>query len=279
MIAGLVLRAPGVGAAILLTVIIAGALAAIVHLTTTRAAKQAVMRAAHQHMPALVRRRAQLLTVDAYGAIQTDKWIKEVRYFYDSQVSTTLSNRQRKAADKNWDEIVRLVSSAVAAAAVETPAFSGVCVEQLSPIEFETYCADRLREAGWDARTTKGSGDQGVDVVAERAGVRVALQCKLYATPIGNKAVQEVAAGRVHYGAQCAAVVSNRSYTPAAEQLARSNRVLLLHHTQLDGLAEMIGETVRLPPNPSPSEFHRPQPEPFRPAAPGPARSSFGLRR
>jgi restriction system protein len=50
--------------------------------------------------------------------------------------------------------------------------------------------------------------------------VRVVLQCKLYGGPVGNKAVQEAAAGRAHERADFGIVVTNNRYTSAAEQLA-----------------------------------------------------------
>jgi len=195
----------------------------IVHLMTIKAAKQAVVEAANRHMPALLRRRAQLLTVDANGTVQTDKWVQEIEYFYNTQISGSLSEGQRKAVAKNWADIVGLIESQIGSAAASAPAFVGMALSEMTPGEFEASCAERLRRAGWNARVIGRSGDQGVDVIAERGNVRVALQCKLYSTPIGNKAVQEIVAGRVHYDAQHAAVVSNRPYTPSAEQLARSS--------------------------------------------------------
>jgi restriction system protein len=58
---------------------------------------------------------------------------------------------------------------------------------------------------------------------------------------VGNKAVQEAVAGRAHYGAQFSGVVSNATFTPSAKQLAASNAVLLLHFSELDGLADRLG--------------------------------------
>src|SRR5271170_979896 len=63
--------------------------------------------------------------------------------------------------------------------------------EDLTPSEFEQRCAEAMRLAGWSATITGRSGDQGVDVLAERRGVLVVLQCKRSAKHIGNKAVQE----------------------------------------------------------------------------------------
>jgi restriction system protein len=113
-------------------------------------------------------------------------------------------------------------------------------VSGLSPLAYEEYCAVMLRDAGWQAQTTPLQ-DQGVDVIATLRGVKVAIQCKMYAHPVGNRAVQEIVAGRVHYGAHVAVVVSTASYTAAARELASSTQVLLLHHDQLPMLERLAG--------------------------------------
>ena len=84
------------------------------------------------------------------------------------------------------------------------------------------------------------SRDQGVDVVAEKDDVRVVIQCKKYARPVGNKSVQEVAAARAHEQARYGIVVTNNRYTPAAEQLASTNGILLLHYSDLQNLHNLI---------------------------------------
>lgn len=50
--------------------------------------------------------------------------------------------------------------------------------DDMTPTEFEERCAEAMRLAGWSAQKTKASGDQGVDVIAERNGISVVLQCK-----------------------------------------------------------------------------------------------------
>ncbi|MBV4366500.1 restriction endonuclease [Erwinia phyllosphaerae] len=70
----------------------------------------------------------------------------------------------------------------------------------MSPVEYEAYCAEVLKENGGSARTTKASGDQGVDVMAEINGNTVAIQCKKYSRPISNSAVQEVSSGAKFWG-------------------------------------------------------------------------------
>ena len=90
-----------------------------------------------------------------------------------------------------------------------------------------------MEEKGWSVIKTATTGDQGVDLVAAKQDVRVAIQCKRYTGTIGNSAVQQVAAGRLLYATNYAVVVSNSSYTKSAVELARSANVMLLHHEDL----------------------------------------------
>lgn len=110
----------------------------------------------------------------------------------------------------------------------------------LRPVDYEQYCAQQLRSAGWSADTTKASGDQGTDIIATKGNLRLVVQCKLYNHPVGNKAVQEIAAARTHESADYAAVVSNMRYTAAAEELAATNGVLLLHHADLRSIDDLL---------------------------------------
>jgi restriction system protein len=67
--------------------------------------------------------------------------------------------------------------------------------------EFEHFCADLLRKVGFSEVTvTPGSGDQGVDVLAVKNGIKYAIQCKNYASALSNTPVQEVSAGKQFYG-------------------------------------------------------------------------------
>ena len=45
--------------------------------------------------------------------------------------------------------------------------------------DFEYFCADLLRLNGFiEVNVTKGSGDQGVDILAVKDGIKYAVQCK-----------------------------------------------------------------------------------------------------
>ena len=196
-----------------------------------------------RHSSVLGRRRTQLLTRDAYGAPECDRWRKELERFLDTQVLPDLSIRQRKQAAKIWPKLKNLVELEAQKAEANLDALS-IPAQKMSPADFEAHCAQRLRKAGWSAYVTKTSRDQGVDVIAELAGTKAVFQCKLYSQRVGNKAVQQAATGRSHYGAEYAAVVSNATFTQSARELAASNKVLLLHFSELDSLATRLGLTA-----------------------------------
>lgn len=142
-----------------------------------------------------------------------------------------------------WLLVAYVIFGAIFAAWLEgrTPRYA----DTTTPLGFEQHCVNILIGAGWIARTTVASGDQGVDITAEKAGRRVVLQCKLYSQPVGNKAVQEVIAGRMFAGADAAAVVTNATYTRSARDLARRTGVLLLTAHDLRKADKLFGIPTR----------------------------------
>ena len=107
--------------------------------------------------------------------------------------------------------------------------------------EFENYCISLLNKNGWTASNTRVSGDQGVDIFASFGNIKVVFQCKMYAKPVGNKAVQEIIAGKNFAKVDIAAVVSNQGFTISAKQLAEETRVHLLHYSDLAEFSKKLG--------------------------------------
>ena len=92
--------------------------------------------------------------------------------------------------------------------------------------DFERYCADCLLKKGFTkAEVTSGSGDHGVDIIAEQNGIRFGIQCKLYQGQIPNKAVQEAYTGASFYDCDVAVIMSNSKLTKQADEEARKLRV------------------------------------------------------
>ena len=94
--------------------------------------------------------------------------------------------------------------------------------------DFEYYCAELLKKRGFqEVEVTKGSGDYGIDILAEKEGVTYAIQCKRYLEPVGIDAVQQVYAGRAFYECHVAVVLTNQTFTNAAITLADKLGVVL----------------------------------------------------
>ena len=100
--------------------------------------------------------------------------------------------------------------------------------------DFENYCANLLIAYGFkNIEVTKGSGDQGVDIIGYYNGYKYAIQCKRYSKKLGNSPVQEVVAGKNFYNCQNAMVITNNYFTNAAIQLAKANNVELWDRNNL----------------------------------------------
>ena len=88
---------------------------------------------------------------------------------------------------------------------------------------YEMHVARKMRWRGWLlVRRVGQSGDFGADVIARGLLFsKIVVQCKCYSGKVGVKAVQEVCAAKMYYGASRAAVATNSEFTAAAKKLAR----------------------------------------------------------
>lgn len=105
--------------------------------------------------------------------------------------------------------------------------------------DFELFCAELLKMRGFqDVQVTKGSGDYGIDILAEKDGVTYGIQCKCYGTPVGVKAVQEAYAGRDYYDRMVGAVLTNQYFTTPAVEAAKKLKILLWDRGYLESMME-----------------------------------------
>lgn len=105
--------------------------------------------------------------------------------------------------------------------------------------QFEYFCADILRKNGFsNVEVTQGSGDHGIDILAEKDGITYAIQCKCYSSNIGNAAVQQAYTGKGFYHKDIAVVLTNRYFTTQAVEEAKALGVKLWDR---DNLNSMIG--------------------------------------
>lgn len=174
----------------------------------------------------------QLAYKDDYGIIKTDSFKRELKYFIKNIIEP-----ENNIAEYNQEDLIeKIVNNMKENVNIDEVSFSS----NISPYDFEKQCAQMLNKYGWSARTTQKSSDQGIDVIAEKNGSSVAIQCKLYSQPVGNKAVQEANSGKFFYKTDYAAVVTNNTYTSSARQLAQNCGVFLLSYEDLADLDKII---------------------------------------
>jgi len=181
------------------------------------------------YAPELLRKRRQFLVDRGYGIKNTKRWDEEKAFFLQNVVAQQVREAYIEIGATDLSAYIESVLDGFKCATPTAPKAN-------SPIAYEQYCGDLLIKAGWQVSSTPCTGDQGADIIAKKYGRVVVIQCKQYSRPVGNKAVQEANAARLHYGADAAVVVSNMTYTRSAQELAGTTNVLLLHHEQLPKL-------------------------------------------
>lgn len=113
-----------------------------------------------------------------------------------------------------------------------------------TPTEFEDYIADLFRKLGFKAQAVGGSYDEGVDVVAEKDGIKHYIQCKKFIT--STVRVHDV---RDFYGAIADHLATGKGYfittnkfTLEAEKFAEDKPIELIDGFRLIKYIRMVGK-------------------------------------
>jgi hypothetical protein len=203
--------------------------------------------AVQQHMNVLRSKWKQLTYLDDYGNFVDDDWRREARYFAETVIAPklvfdplTFESDVEQAAYTVGYEVLEHESALGGLTTDPTAEYDPF----MPGIEFEQLVERLLSSAGATVRRTPVTGDQGVDLLADYAGVTVAIQCKRSGSSIGNKAVQEVNAGRGFYSASSAWVVSDAPFTKGARQLASSLDVELVQYLTIHDHLKRLATSV-----------------------------------
>lgn len=106
-------------------------------------------------------------------------------------------------------------------------------IDKMSGIQFENFLSLLFQDLGFSVKTTPRTGDFGADLILHKDNRKIVVQAKRYAKSVGIKAVQEVSSAVKHYKADEAWVVTNSSFTNAANELSKSNQVKLISRENL----------------------------------------------
>lgn len=193
--------------------------------------REKLIAAVELHHPALERNLHRAVRQNDYGVITEDNRNAALREFFDSISLQTDRLDFEEAVDVTYEHLE------ICRARLQANGFE----PDLLPadgLDFENWVANSLALFGWEAQTTPAGGDQGLDVIAKRDGRSLGLQCKLYGSAVGNKAVQEAYAGRPFHGVQKVGVISNAGFTSSAKGLAHSTGVYLFSPNDIPTMFE-----------------------------------------
>ena len=102
-----------------------------------------------------------------------------------------------------------------------------VDIDLMSGIQFEEFLCQYFNNQGYVCSQTKATGDQGVDLIAKKGDLIIAIQAKCYSGTVGNHAVMEAFAGMKYYQANRCRVITNSTFSKSAIELAKANDVIL----------------------------------------------------
>jgi restriction system protein len=152
------------------------------------------------------------------------RYSDETRQFVREKLQTVAS----KSGQTLSDELCSLFPDADSTCNSNAECYGLLDIDTMDGHDFEYWCASLLEKLGYiDVEVTRGSGDQGVDVLAKKDGIRYAIQCKRYTSDLGNTPIQEVNAGKTIYHCHVGAVITNRYFTKGAKEAAEATGVLL----------------------------------------------------
>lgn len=205
--------------------------------------EQRIRECVNEHFDTLYVKKGQGIYKNEYGEVIADGWKRELEYFICNIIFPE-KHLDESYMQEKWVNIVNFFDKyfiEILERKIKNNESSPSIIIHTG-VDYENYVESLLLSGGFEVARTPTTGDQGVDLVAEKNGIRIAIQCKYYSKPVGNKAVQEVVAGRDFYNCQIACVVSNNSFTPSARKIANVAKVLLLNDNQIaTKLNELVG--------------------------------------
>ena len=110
-------------------------------------------------------------------------------------------------------------------------------IDTMDGLVFEHYVAALLKTQGFQNVSLTEKYDYGVDIIAEKDGIRWGVQVKRYSGLVKAAAVRQVVTGLNIYGCDQAMVVTNSTFSTVAQKLARSNNCVLVDRNKLDKLS------------------------------------------
>jgi restriction system protein len=140
-----------------------------------------------------------------------------------------LSMREEKLCDVLEHYIDREKYRNISESIPKTPQSIG----SLDGTDFELLLQRLYLAKGFQVQRIGGVGDQGGDLIANKAGDRLLIQAKRYTGSVPNAAVQQAFTAKTHHNCTSAAVVTTGEFTREAREVAKTTGVRLIGSKEL----------------------------------------------
>jgi HJR/Mrr/RecB family endonuclease len=120
------------------------------------------------------------------------------------------------------------IAAALMASGVSDP-------ECMTPEQYEQFCVAILASSGWKVSLAKKDDDAVSDVIAEKNGRRLVIQCRQWSSMVGHRAIRKAHEAFVCCHSDQAIIVATDGdgYEKLAKELAEVANVRLLTHEDL----------------------------------------------
>lgn len=99
--------------------------------------------------------------------------------------------------------------------------------ESLSGYDFEKEIATLYNKLGYTATVTPGSGDGGIDIILNKDNLKIAVQCKHHARPVGPESVRALQGVVAAQGYDSGVFVSLNGFTTTVPYEIRESKILI----------------------------------------------------
>jgi HJR/Mrr/RecB family endonuclease len=156
----------------------------------------------------------------------------------DYKEAVTVAGRLREAAEQLNAQLESLVTSNQLQFERTIADLLASNWRQLRGVPWEEFLQKILDCHGYAVEMTRTTGDQGIDLIAQKNGISIAIQAKGYAGSVGNDAVQQAFTGMTIYGCSHCAVITNSEFSQSAIDAANKTGCILVSGPEIIAFAQ-----------------------------------------
>ena len=112
--------------------------------------------------------------------------------------------------------------------------------KSLRSVQFEKALANLYRNLGYSVQETKGSGDEGIDLILRKNNKETIVQCKGHEKPIGVGAIRDLCGAMTHARVERAVLACPAGFTDGVRKFADGKPIELLTAKELVEMAESV---------------------------------------